>query len=346
MTRCLHLALPFVRAAAISSVSQTADTLASLDHLVDGLADRALKEWSLPSEGLHRTLLAKPADMLNGNDAAHLLGILSEERNQPRTMSQVGNSIPAGYSNRGGSGIEFCPDEMQAVFADIHDGDMKEVSISGKSMTIKPCCENNENWVVTSEINQMTCSSTVDFNVPGKPNAPPVSLTATLWSSATDAGTVTVKKTEFGFTDPSGQMAPPGFPLNRWVQLGVDGQMRSDACPKDVQYVYQDIKDGDMKVVSIRDGKMLITPFQIKPGESAAPTWRAEGIVDSESCSAIIDFNVKGKMNPPPVKLKATLIDSYSMKEKLTEIEFTDPSGTLASQDFPLNHWVQIAKAA
>eukprot|EP00746_Dinoflagellata_sp_MGD_P138382 gnl/MRDRNA2_/MRDRNA2_72029_c0_seq1.p1 gnl/MRDRNA2_/MRDRNA2_72029_c0~~gnl/MRDRNA2_/MRDRNA2_72029_c0_seq1.p1 ORF type:complete len:236 (-),score=46.17 gnl/MRDRNA2_/MRDRNA2_72029_c0_seq1:145-852(-) len=235
---------------------------------------------------------------------------------------------------------------MQAVFADMHDGDMKEVAISGRSMIIKPCCGSNQNWVVTTEVDQRTCSAIVDFNVPGKVNAPPVSLTCTLWSSAADTGTLTAKKAEFGFTDPSGQLAPPGFPLNRWVQLGADGQIQSDACPQEAQYVYQDIKDGDMKVVAIHNNRMLISPFEVMPGQTNAPSWRAEGQVDSTSCSAIIDFNVSGKINPPPVKLKATIIDSHTITEKLTEIEFTDPSGTMAATDFPLNHWVQLAKAA
>lgn len=238
-------------------------------------------------------------------------------------------------------GETFCPDQLQAVFADMHDGDEKQITISGKSMTIKPS-GNNQTWVVHSEVDQKTCSSVVGFNVPGKPNPPPIDLTATLWFSSASTGSDTAKKVEFEFTDPSGKLAKPGFPLNRWVQLGfVHGsETKSEPCPQDLQYVYQDMHDGDMKRVSIRGTSLQITPVNNKQ------TWTVKATVDSKSCSAIVDFNVPGKPNPPPVNLLATIIGSRSSMKKVTELEFTDPSGKLAAKDVPLNHWVEIAHAS
>merc|ERR1712039_980659 len=102
---------------------------------------------------------------------------------------------------------------LQAVYADMHDGDRKEVTISGTSITVRPS-GNNQSWVVKSELDSTSCSASIDFNVPGKPSPPPVSLTATLWYTslaATLAG-----KTEFEFTDPSGTLAPASSPLNHW----------------------------------------------------------------------------------------------------------------------------------
>merc|ERR1712193_551206 len=75
-------------------------------------------------------------------------------------------------------------------------------------------------------------------------------------------------------------------------------------------------------------------------------TWVVNAELDRDSCKASIDFNVPGKPGPPPVNLLATLWLSSSHKGKKTVFEFTDPSGTLAAKDFPLNHWVEEVKKA
>merc|ERR1712187_205082 len=95
----------------------------------------------------------------------------------------------------------------------MHDGDQKAITISGSKMTIKPHA-NNQSWVVETTWDPQRCAAIVNFDVPGKPNPPPVSLTVTLWTSYSSKGE---KKTEFEFTDPSGKL--PAGPLNRWVQL-------------------------------------------------------------------------------------------------------------------------------
>eukprot|EP00746_Dinoflagellata_sp_MGD_P145271 gnl/MRDRNA2_/MRDRNA2_77908_c0_seq1.p1 gnl/MRDRNA2_/MRDRNA2_77908_c0~~gnl/MRDRNA2_/MRDRNA2_77908_c0_seq1.p1 ORF type:complete len:259 (+),score=59.66 gnl/MRDRNA2_/MRDRNA2_77908_c0_seq1:17-793(+) len=238
------------------------------------------------------------------------------------------------------SATVVCPNKFEGVFVDMIDGDKLEVSISGSSLTVKPS-DDAKKWVVNTELDQKTCSTTVDFSKQ-VPDAPPGELTATFWISSAETGTLTAKKAEFEFTDPSGKLAPAGFPLTRWVQLGIDGRDKSEACPKELQYIFKDIQDGDLKLVLVRGTSMLIAPFSPRPGQVFTPKWVATGTMDFKSCSAMIDFNVPGKSSPPPVPLKATLLSSQTIVDKKTEVEFTDPSGTLASKDFPLNHWVQL----
>merc|ERR1711920_834085 len=111
-----------------------------------------------------------------------------------------------------------CPTSLQAVYADMHDGDRKEVTISGTFITVRPS-GNNQSWVVKSELDAGSCSASIDFNVPGKPSPPPVSLTATLWYTSSATTLATAGNTEFEFTDPSGTLAPAGYPLNHWVEI-------------------------------------------------------------------------------------------------------------------------------
>ena len=102
------------------------------------------------------------------------------------------------------------------VFMDMHDGDCKSVTRDGDSMTIKPH-DNNETWVVHALIDSTHCNATVDFNVPGKPNPPPVNLTATFWRMVHPS--TSEYKSALEFTDPSGTLAPPTMPLNVWIMV-------------------------------------------------------------------------------------------------------------------------------
>lgn len=117
---------------------------------------------------------------------------------------------------------------MSTIFADMHDGDKKAVTISGDNgaiysmqgrlMTIKPS-GNSQKWTVNAKVYSSNCLANVDFNVPGKPNPPPVRLLATLFRSTSATG----RKTVLEFTDPTGKLAARrDFPLNVWVQIGKD----------------------------------------------------------------------------------------------------------------------------
>jgi hypothetical protein len=99
----------------------------------------------------------------------------------------------------------------------VHKGDQKLVNISGSVLTILPH-GNNETWRVEATIDPTFCNASVDFNVPDKPEAPPVNLTATLrWSGPIRSAVAT--STEWEFTDPSGTLAAANHPLNHWVQV-------------------------------------------------------------------------------------------------------------------------------
>lgn len=228
----------------------------------------------------------------------------------------------------------FCPEQLHAVYADMHDGDKKEIAIAGTSLTIKPS-GNNQTWVVKSELDLESCSASINFNVPGKPAPPPVNLQATLWYSVSAAE----KKTEFEFTDPSGRLAAEDFPLNHWVELRKGTEKNVPAlCPTSLKAVYADMHDGDKKEVSISGTSVTIRP------SGNNQTWVVKSELDPASCSASVDFNVPGKPGPPPVSLRATLLYAISAVAKKTEFKFADPTGTLAAPDFPLNVWVQISK--
>lgn len=230
------------------------------------------------------------------------------------------------------SAKSICPDRLHAVYADMHDGDQKEITISGTSMVIKPS-GNNQTWVVNAKVDTESCSAMVDFNVPGKPGPPPVSLKSSLWYSAFSSG----KKTEFEFTDPSGKLADKTTPLNHWVELKETTKTQKTWCPDALKNVYADMHDGDKKEVTIDGTSMVIRP------SGNDETWIVKSELDRVTCTAVVDFNVPGKPGPPPVKLQASLAYSFSATSKKTILEFTDPSGTLAKADFPLNHWVEIS---
>ena len=93
---------------------------------------------------------------------------------------------------------------------------MKKVLIQDKTLTIKPH-GNNQTWAVTSAFDTEHCSAVIDFNVPGKPGPPPVDLLATIYLlEAQNSGK---KNPSIQFTDPSGTLKPPTFPLNQWVMI-------------------------------------------------------------------------------------------------------------------------------
>jgi len=224
------------------------------------------------------------------------------------------------------------------VFADMHDGDKKEVTISGSALTIKPS-GNNQTWKVTATLDTDTCDALVDFDVPGKPNPPPVKLLMRFWSGIGDVEMSGREKATFEFTDPSGKLASPATPLNSWLAVDSLGRVAGEACPETLRAIYADMHDGDRKAVKIEGGKITITP------SGNNQTWVVEASLDSR-CSAMINFRVPGKPSPPPVDLRMALWHLRSGSAKKLSWEFTDPSGTLAQSGFPLNAWLQLPLGA
>jgi len=111
----------------------------------------------------------------------------------------------------------FCPSSLSpTVYADMHDGDRKQLTISDGTLTILPS-GNNQSWVVKAALDPSGCNATVDFDVPGKPNPPPVKLTAVL-QQCRDGSCLTGRHTAV-FYDPSGTIAPATQPLNAWLSI-------------------------------------------------------------------------------------------------------------------------------
>jgi len=109
-----------------------------------------------------------------------------------------------------------CTTFKHGVFADMHDGDQKKLTLENGKLTIVPH-GNNQTWVVEAMLDAAKCTAVVDFNVPGKPGPPPVNLTAALYALISKGEGISKHAVEF--TDPSGTIGQPGFPLNMWVAL-------------------------------------------------------------------------------------------------------------------------------
>lgn len=78
---------------------------------------------------------------------------------------------------------------LDGVFADIHDGDLKQVRLSAdsKTVTIEPY-NNTQTWEVTAAWSNVSCNASINFNVLGKPNPPPVPLTMNYYASYGGSG--------------------------------------------------------------------------------------------------------------------------------------------------------------
>jgi len=109
-----------------------------------------------------------------------------------------------------------CTTFKHGVFADMHDGDQKQLTLEDGKLTIAPY-GNNQTWVVEAMLDAAKCTAVVDFNVPGKPGPPPVNLTAHIYALISKGERIAKHGVEF--TDPSGTLAKPSFPLNMWVAL-------------------------------------------------------------------------------------------------------------------------------
>merc|ERR1712032_509423 len=230
-------------------------------------------------------------------------------------------------------------DLKEGVYADMHDGDEKVVSITDGAMTITSA-NRTQTWRVETTLDCSTHKAMVDFDVPGKADHPPVPIQATLYTSLSAAA----EKTTFVFTDTSGQLVDDAtFPLNQWVQE-TSKPGRKFRCPAELSAVFQDMHDGDMKKVEIKGDAMTITPA------SADADWIIKTKFDQKSCSASVDFDVPGKADHPPVPLLATFwVEENTMtyaREIRETFEFTDPTGTLAKASMPLNRWIELPSSS
>lgn len=244
----------------------------------------------------------------------------------------------------------------QMLFIDPVDGDMKVVTSLVTTDRVRFAIQpypNVDDWKVLGDFD-LNCQATVDFNVPGKPNPPPVNLTMTTWVM----GTPDNKYTRMGleFTDPTATLAPAPEPVNLWVldhwgppsessheepMHGTFGNTcgfkESTLFHKNVAILH-DMHDGDKKSIKVKhDGSLTLNP------SGNDELWTVQSKF-GDDCVATVDFNVAGKPNPPPVALEAhvwqlvsvALDDNVPDKQALL---FFDPTETLGHG--VLNAWVE-----
>jgi len=148
----------------------------------------------------------------------------------PQVFLRLWKSSTASSHTRGLSSP--CGSLSQAIFADMHDGDQKIVTLIEDQLTITPSSSSQpdtdevetdvaeKDWIVHATVDLTTCTALIDFNVPNKPSPPPVPLLLTFWKMDTvGSGPLQHSKWTLEFTDPSGTLAPKGAPLNHWVQI-------------------------------------------------------------------------------------------------------------------------------
>merc|ERR1719326_791757 len=129
---------------------------------------------------------------------------------------------------------------------------MKQIHQKGSLMTITPY-KNNQTWTVETQIKRdgNMCTATVDFNVPGKPNPPPIALTATYLTNIHGERTFqgVEVRTRWEFTVPTANL-----PLNSWVDIKAElvpfsENLCTNFLPQVLPWkgVFADLHVGDLK---------------------------------------------------------------------------------------------------
>ena len=117
----------------------------------------------------------------------------------------------------------------QTLFADMHDGDAKDVEITtrdGKWFLM--LSQDTPHWHLTTELDAKTSTALVDFSKSAKPDKPPVPLQATVRTAS--GGRVLIE-----WTDPSGKLNPDKtYPLNVWLSVGAWDKSKLAAAAKSV----------------------------------------------------------------------------------------------------------------
>ena len=105
---------------------------------------------------------------------------------------------------------------------------------------------------------------------------------------------------------------------------------------------FADMHDGDFKAIEVAESNgvpmMTILPY------NNTESWQVKAQVDADSCTAVVDFRVDGKPNPPPCSLKATINKLVDAKANFRySIVFTDTSGAITDDPtLPLNAWLAL----
>lgn len=101
-------------------------------------------------------------------------------------------------------------------------------------------------------------------------------------------------------------------------------------------YIFYDIHDGDFKKIIFNGNNYRILPYKSKK------KWIVNGKFD-ENYTSMVNFNVKGKPNPPPINLQLRFgyIITNNNKKNLVAL-FFDPTGKISPKNIPLNIWYNI----
>jgi hypothetical protein len=208
-------------------------------------------------------------------------------------------------------------------FADMHDGDVKNVTVSeAGSITISQ--DAPVQWTLTTALDLATCTAMVDFSKSKKPAHPPVPLQIAI--KQTTVGTMLLE-----FTDPSGTLNPDrDYPLNIWT---TEKELPAvEKCAVFAGTPFQDMHDGDVKIVSVSDGMLSM---------GQAGIWNLTTPLDLSTCRATVDFSKSDKPAKPPVPLVVSVaVASGNDKTQSVIMTWTDPTKTISpSASFPLNMW-------
>jgi len=244
----------------------------------------------------------------------------------------------------------------EIIVNDIHSGRMNKITFNENNGTfgffvITPY-GNNETWSVHSWFDN-NCEADIKINdaVIGFKDIK-LRLTAYLMSAVDEYHKVGIE-----ISDPSGTIASANRPLNMWVELdehhevNVTGDVgKIKEClltPEPCGLVLNDMHDEDRKFLKVKDNKLQITPDSSPRG-----VWKVDAKFNKR-CAARVDFNVRGKPNPPPVPLRAkvwhlqeihyaalTTTEMIRPAQDKQILIFTDPSGKLAHKHTALNAWV------
>lgn len=212
-------------------------------------------------------------------------------------------------------------------FADMHDGDVKNITFSksshGQQMTISQNAP--VEWSLTTDLSD-DCVATVDFSKSKKPDHPPVPLQVRI--KQTTRATFLVE-----FTDPSGTLNPDTeYPLNLWT---TEQESPAQDCVQFPVMPFQDMHDGDVKTVSLAKGVLSL-------GQQGV--WNLSTPLDPKTCKATVDFSKSSKPAKPPVPLVVSVSSTKGAPDGSIIMTWTDPTKTISpSASFPLNIWESVS---
>lgn len=108
---------------------------------------------------------------------------------------------------------DACPAFAKTQFQDMHDGDVKSVSVANGLLSLGQAGI----WNLTTPLDPKTCKATVDFSKSDKPGYPPVPLVVSVATASGNDGLHSVIMT---WTDPTKTISPSaGFPVNMWEEV-------------------------------------------------------------------------------------------------------------------------------